>query len=305
MAQLLTMKKHLISIHDLSTDEILSLVERARHFSQNKIGTGLQNKIVASLFFEPSTRTRLSFESAVKYQGGQVVGFASSTMSSVSKGECIEDTIRTVMAYTDAIVIRHPEEGAAQKAMEVSTVPIINAGDGANEHPTQTLLDIYTIAECQGTIEGITIGIAGDLKYGRTVHSLVNALAPMGVHFVFIAPEAITIPQKYLDMIDSTSSDYVQSQTFEPAINELDILYMTRTQKERFESDEAYNAVKDSLILTIDKLRGTKQNLKVMHPLPRVNELDHAIDSHPSAYYFQQVQNGLYMRQALLEQLLT
>lgn len=304
MAQLLTMKKDLISINDLSKDEILALLDRAEYFSTNHRGETLKDKLVACLFFEASTRTRLSFESAVKHQGGQIIGFASSTMSSESKGECIEDTLRTVASYCDAIVLRHPNEDAAEIASKLCPIPIINGGNGAKEHPSQTLLDIYTIRESQGKLEGLTIGLAGDLKFGRTVHSLVRGLSQFGVHYVLIAPKAVCMPQEYLDIIDDSKSTFEEVESFEEAIPKLDILYMTRTQKERFDSEHEYNGVKDQLVLKIDHLTKIKDNFKILHPLPRVNELDHKIDDHPAAYYFQQVKNGLYVRQALLEALL-
>ncbi len=296
--------KHCISIHDLTHSDILEILELAKSYeADHRQPKKLEAHVVASLFFEPSTRTRLSFESAVKYMGGQIIGFASGTVSSTTKGETLEDTIRTVMNYSDAIVIRHPENGSAERAAKVSTVPIINAGDGSNEHPTQTLLDMYSIQKTQGRLNNLNIGLAGDLKYGRTVHSLIGAMADSGVHFVLIAPEQVQLPQKYLEVIDESPSTYEIRKGFDE-LSDLDILYMTRTQKERFDNPAEYEAIKDSLILERSALENIKENLKVMHPLPRVNELSEEIDDHPAAYYFDQVQNGLYVRQALLEWLL-
>ncbi len=299
----MTKLRHCISIDDFSQAELLKLLELAKTYEENpRQPNKMEAHVVASLFFEPSTRTRLSFESAVKYMGGQIIGFASGTVSSTQKGETLEDTIRTVMNYSDAIVMRHPEEFSAERAAKVSTVPIINAGDGSNEHPTQTLLDIYSILKTQGKLEGLKVGLAGDLKYGRTVHSLIKALKDFGVHFVMVAPEAIHLPQKYVDLIDESDST-VESREGFGKIDDLDILYMTRTQRERFEDHDVYEAIKDSLVLRKSDLGSVKKSFRVLHPLPRVNELDIDVDSHPSAYYFEQVRNGLYVRQALIETL--
>lgn len=295
--------KHLISIEDLSKQKILSILKKAEQFEKDRSGKQLTGKIIASLFFEPSTRTRLSFESAILRLDGKVIGFSDSSNSSVSKGEVLEDTIKTVNKYCDAIVMRHPENGAAERASKVSDVPIINAGDGSNEHPTQTLLDLYSIQETQNNLGGLTIGLAGDLKYGRTVHSLIKAMLLFEAKFVLIAPEELQLPRKLVKLIEESSSSLETRDDFSK-IDDLDILYMTRTQRERLKNPADYERVKDLLQLKLAHLENVKPNFKVLHPLPRVDEMEHAIDSHPSAYYFDQVQNGLYVRQALLVTLL-
>ncbi len=300
----MTKLRHCISIDDFDQAGLLKLLKQAQSYEDNpRKPNKLEAHVVASLFFEPSTRTRLSFESAVKYMGGNVIGFASGTVSSTQKGETLEDTIRTVTNYSDLIVMRHPENGSAIRAAEVSTVPVINAGDGSNEHPTQTLLDLYSIQKTQGTLENVTIGLAGDLKYGRTVHSLIKALKGFGVKFVMVAPEAIQLPKEYEDLINKSPSTLEAREGFE-SIDDLDILYMTRTQKERFDDPSEYEKVKAELVLRRSDLGSVKKNFRVLHPLPRVNELAIDVDTHPSAYYFEQVRNGLYVRQALIESLL-
>lgn len=296
--------KHCISIDDFTQTELLKLLDLANQYEkQHKQPNKLKGGVVASLFFEPSTRTRLSFEAAVKYMGGNVVGFASGTVSSVQKGESLEDTIRTVMNYSDAIVMRHPDNGSAKLGASVSTVPLINAGDGSNEHPTQTLLDVYSILKTQKRLDGLNIGLAGDLRYGRTVHSLIKAMKDFGVHFVVVAPGPMQLSQEYLGLIENSKSTVEKREGFSD-IDDLDILYMTRTQKERFKSQAEYDAVKDKLVLHKEDLGSVKKSFKVLHPLPRVNELDLAVDDHPAAYYFEQVRNGLFVRQALLETLM-
>lgn len=294
------MSKHLISIDDLNKEDIVSILDRAKDFESNHTGTQLTGKNIASLFFEPSTRTRLSFESAVKYLDGHVIGFASGTTSSTVKGESLEDTIRTVSQYCDGIVIRHPESGSAARAAAVASVPVINAGDGSNEHPTQTLLDLYSIRKTQGKLEGLTIALAGDLKYGRTVHSLIKSLLLFGAHFVLIAPDELQLPDKLIKLIDGCENCTYETRPDFSKISDLDILYMTRTQKERFDNEADYERVKQSLLLKVEHLKNSKDTLKVLHPLPRVMELDHAIDDHPAAYYFEQVKNGLFVREALM-----
>lgn len=298
------MIKHLVSIDDLSKEDLLNLLERADQFRKRHTGTELENKVVASLFFEPSTRTRLSFESAVKYLSGSVIGFASGTTSSATKGESLEDSIRTVASYSDLIVMRHPEKGSAKRAAAVSHVPVINAGDGSNEHPTQTLLDLYSISLTQNNgMDGLHIGIAGDLKFGRTVHSLVKAMSHWKTHYTLMSPKQVQLPDSYKKLIEDSGGSYTERHDF-GSLNDVDILYMTRTQRERFESEDEYLKVKGALILKPEHLEGTKKSFKVLHPLPRVDEIDLRVDEHPAVYYFDQVRNGLFMRQALLSEML-
>ena len=263
-------------------------------------------KILATLFFEPSTRTRLSFESAMLSLGGQVLGFSSAASSSASKGESVADTIRVVSAYCDIIAMRHPKEGAPLVATQHSLVPVINAGDGGHNHPTQTLTDLITIHKEKGHFDNLTIGFCGDLKFGRTVHSLVAAMSRYtGVRFVFVSPEELKLPRYVKEQyIKSKNIPYTQSTSLEEVMPELDILYMTRVQKERFFNEEDYLRLKDSYILTPEKLENAKEDLRILHPLPRVNEISVAVDEDPRACYFKQAQNGRYIRMALIMKLL-
>lgn len=298
------MKKHLVSIDDFTKNDLSRLLDRADEFRKRHTGTELRSKVVASLFFEPSTRTRLSFEAAVKYLGGSIIGFSSGTTSSTAKGESLEDTIRTVASYSDLIILRHPEKGSASRAAAVSNVPIINAGDGANEHPTQTLLDLYSIKRTQRNgMDNLHIGIAGDLKFGRTVHSLIKAMSHWQTSYSLMSPKQVRLPKKYRDLIKQSGGKYTERTSFGD-LSDLDILYMTRTQRERFENEEEYLKVKGSLILKPKHLSNTKPSLRVLHPLPRVDEIDLKVDEHPAVYYFDQVRNGLFMRQALLADML-
>ena len=297
------MLKGLVSIDDLSKEQIDQLLRKAQQFEINHRGSHLANQVVASLFFEPSTRTRLSFESAISYLGGSVIGFASADTSSQSKGESLEDTIRTIGQYADAIVMRHGEAGSARRAQVVAGVPIINAGDGSNEHPTQTLLDLYSIQATQGGLEGLNIALAGDLKYGRTVHSLVKALAQYQINFTFISDDYLQLPKNLVKLVRDSGCQ-VQFRSSIGQLDKQDILYMTRVQKERFDDLAKYWEVAGRLKLSLDDLDKTKETFRVLHPLPRVDEIDLAVDQHPSAYYFQQVRNGLYVRQALLSEIL-
>ncbi|MBP6005702.1 aspartate carbamoyltransferase [Candidatus Saccharibacteria bacterium] len=297
------MLKGLVSIDDLSKEQIDQLLRKAQQFEINHRGSQLANQVVASLFFEPSTRTRLSFESAISYLGGSVIGFASADTSSQSKGESLEDTIRTIGQYADAIVMRHGEAGSARRAQAVAGVPIINAGDGSNEHPTQTLLDLYSIQATQGGLEGLNIALAGDLKYGRTVHSLVKALAQYQINFTFISDDYLQLPKNLVKLVRDSGCQ-VQFRSSIGQLDKQDILYMTRVQKERFDDLAKYWEVAGRLKLSLDDLDKTKETFRVLHPLPRVDEIDLAVDQHPSAYYFQQVRNGLYVRQALLSEIL-
>ncbi len=291
----------LVSIDDISRDEILDLIERARYFEEHPNHKILDGKVVATLFFEPSTRTRLSFETAVNRLGGRVIGFSDASTSSSSKGETLKDTIKMVSNYVDLIIMRHYLEGAARYATEVTDVPVINAGDGANQHPSQTMLDLYSISKTQGRLNDLTITMVGDLKYGRTVHSLLMALRYFNPTFHFVACEELRMPKEYRDFCDANGIRYFEHTDFSPeVINATDILYMTRVQRERFADIMEYERVKDLYTLRADMLTDSKPNLRVLHPLPRVNEIDQDVDDTPKAYYFDQARNGLYARQAII-----
>ena len=296
------MDKHsLISISDLSKEEIMALLKRAREFEQNPNQRILAGKVVASLFFEPSTRTRLSFETAVNRLGGRVIGFSDPKSSSQAKGESLKDTIMMVSNYADLIVMRHYLEGAARYANEIASVPIINAGDGSNQHPTQTMLDLYTIYQTQGTLENLTITMVGDLKYGRTVHSLLEAMHHFNPRFKFVACDELRMPEQYKQYCREWGIEYEETRDFSPEIiNQTDILYMTRVQRERFSDLMEYERVKNIYTLTASMLKGCKPNMRVLHPLPRVTEIAQDVDDTPQAYYFEQALNGLYARQALI-----
>ena len=295
---------HLIDILQLSTQEIDELVAKANDIiaRPEAYAHKCDGKILATLFFEPSTRTRLSFESAMLSLGGKVLGFSSASSSSASKGESVSDTIRTVSCYSDIIAMRHPKEGAPLVASMHSEVPVINAGDGGHNHPTQTLTDLITIHKEKGHFDNLTIGFCGDLKFGRTVHSLVAAMSRYtGVRFVFVSPEELKLPRYVKEQyVKSKNIPYTQSTSLEEVMPDLDILYMTRVQKERFFNEEDYLRLKDSYILTPEKLRHAKRDMCILHPLPRVNEIAYDVDDNPKAYYFQQAQNGLYAREAIL-----
>ena len=296
------MDKHsLISISDLNKDEILALLKRAQEFEKNPNQRILAGKVVASLFFEPSTRTRLSFETAVNRLGGRVIGFSDPKSSSQAKGESLKDTIMMVSNYADLIVMRHYLEGAARYANEIASVPIINAGDGSNQHPTQTMLDLYTIYQTQGTLENLTITMVGDLKYGRTVHSLLEAMHHFNPRFKFVACDELRMPEQYKQYCREWGIEYEETRDFSPEIiNQTDILYMTRVQRERFSDLMEYERVKNIYTLTASMLTGCKPNMRVLHPLPRVTEIAQDVDDTPQAYYFEQALNGLYARQALI-----
>ena len=296
--------RSLVSIEDYSKDEILRILDLAGHFEKNPVQKILDGFVVASLFFEPSTRTRLSFESAVNKLGGSIVGFSEAGTSSVKKGESLKDTILTVANYSDLIVMRHPLEGAAKFASEVSPVPIVNAGDGANQHPTQTLLDMYSILKTQGTLDNLNIFMIGDLKYGRTVHSLLMAMSHFNTTFNFIAPEELKMPNEYKLYLDNMGLKYYEHTDLTQYISEADIVYMTRVQKERFSDPMEYEKVKNVYVLKNSMLKNTKDNMKILHPLPRVNEISEDVDSNPKAYYFQQALNGVYTRQAIIAAIL-
>ena len=300
--------ENLIDIMQLSTEEIDELVKTGCDIMEHpaEYAHKCDGKILATLFFEPSTRTRLSFESAMLSLGGQVLGFSSAASSSASKGESVADTIRVVSAYCDIIAMRHPKEGAPLVATQHSLVPVINAGDGGHNHPTQTLTDLMTIHKEKGHFDNLTVGFCGDLKFGRTVHSLVAAMSRYtGVRFVFVSPEELKLPRYVKEQyIKSNNIPYTQSTSLEAVMPELDILYMTRVQKERFFNEEDYLRLKDSYILTPEKLANAKEDLRILHPLPRVNEISVAVDNDPRACYFKQAQNGRYSRMALIMKLL-
>ena len=294
-------KKSLVSISDLSKEEIVGLLNKAAEFEKNPNQRILQGKVVATLFFEPSTRTRLSFETAVNRLGGRVIGFSDAKTSSQSKGETLKDTIMMVSNYADVIVMRHYLEGAARYASEISPVPIVNAGDGANQHPSQTMLDLYSIYKTQGTLENQVITMVGDLKYGRTVHSLLEAMHFWNPRFNFEACEELKMPDKYKRFCEMHGIEYRETTDFsEDVINESDILYMTRVQGERFSDVLEYERTKSLYTLHNDMLKNSKPNLKVLHPLPRITEISQDVDDNPKAYFFQQAKNGLYARQAIL-----
>lgn len=295
------MKKDLISIMDYSKEEYLRIMELAADFERNPNQRLLEGKVVASLFFEPSTRTRLSFETAINRLGGRIIGFTDATSSSVTKGETLHDTIRMVSNYADLIVMRHPLEGSARYASEISTVPIINAGDGANQHPTQTLLDMYSIVKTQGRLDNINIFMVGDLKYGRTVHSLLMALSQFeNPIFNFIAPDELQMPDEYKIYLREKGIRYFEHREFTDIISEADIVYMTRVQKERFSDPIEYEQVKNVYILRNSMLKNTKPNMRILHPLPRVNEIHTDVDKNEKAYYFEQALNGVYAREAII-----
>jgi aspartate carbamoyltransferase catalytic subunit len=294
----------LVSISDYSKEEILAILDSAADFEANPNRKTLDGKVIATLFFEPSTRTRLSFETAVVRLGGSIIGFSDAATSSSSKGETLNDTILMVSCYADAIVMRHPLEGAARFASEVAPVPIINAGDGSNQHPSQTLLDLYSILKTQGTLENLTICLVGDLKYGRTVHSLIMAMSHFHPTFKFIAPDELKMPDEYKVFCDKNDIAYTEVNELTDNFNDSDILYMTRVQKERFQDLMEYERVKNVYTLKNEMLANSKPNLRILHPLPRVSEIDPDVDSNEKAYYFRQAQNGLYVRQAIVSKVL-
>ncbi len=291
----------LVSISDISKEEILRLLQQASYFEENPNQKILDGKVVATLFFEPSTRTRLSFETAVNRLGGRVIGFSDASTTSSSKGESLKDTIKMVSNYVDLIIMRHYLEGAARYATEVTDVPIINAGDGANQHPSQTMLDLYSIYKTQGTLENLDITLVGDLKYGRTVHSLLMAMRYFSPRFKFVACKELQMPVEYKQFCDENGIEYTEHTDFSPeVINSTDILYMTRVQRERFTDIMEYEKVKNIYNLHNSMLDGSRDNLRILHPLPRVTEISMDVDDNPKAYYFQQAQNGLYARQAII-----
>ncbi len=297
--------KSLVSITDYNKEDILSILSAAAEFEANPNRKTLDGRVVATLFFEPSTRTRLSFETAAIRLGAKTIGFSDAATSSSSKGETLHDTIQMVSSYADVIVMRHHLEGAARYAAEISPVPIINAGDGANQHPSQTLLDLYSILKTQGTLEGLNICLVGDLKYGRTVHSLIMAMSHFNPTFKFIAPDELKLPDEYKIFCKKHNIPFTESSELTDNFNDADILYMTRVQRERFSDLMEYEQVKNVYTLRKSMLENSKPNLKILHPLPRVNEINPDVDKDEKAYYFQQAQNGLYVRQAIISKVLS
>ena len=296
--------KSLISITDLTKEEIIRITELAAYFEEHPYEPLLNGRVIASLFFEPSTRTRLSFESAINRLGARVIGFSDTANTSVSKGETFHDTIQVISNYCDMIVMRHSLEGAPRYASEFSKVPIVNAGDGANQHPSQTLLDLYSIKKTQGTLDGINIMMIGDLKYGRTVHSLLQALSHFNTKFTFVAPPELRMPEEYKQFLRDKGLEYTETTEIGDAINEADIVYMTRVQRERFTDPMEYERVKNVYVLKNSMLDNTKDNMRILHPLPRVGEIAYDVDQNPKAYYFNQTENGVYTRMAIISYLL-
>jgi aspartate carbamoyltransferase catalytic subunit len=296
--------KSLISINDYSKENYLRILGLAAEFEKNPKQNLLQGYVIATLFFEPSTRTRLSFESAVNRLGGRIIGFADAGVTSATKGESLRDTIKTVSNYCDLIIMRHPLEGSARFASEVSDVPVINAGDGANQHPTQTLLDLYSIHKTQGKLDDLNIFLVGDLKYGRTVHSLLMAMSKFKTTFNFISPDELKMPDEYKLYLDNLGLKYYEHKDFTEIISRADIIYMTRVQKERFSDPIEYEKVKNAYVLKNRMLENTKETMRVLHPLPRVNEISEDVDENMKAYYFTQTLNGVYTRMAIITSIL-
>ena len=296
------MERHnFVTIADLSKEKILYMIKLAQEFEKHPNREILKGKVIATLFFEPSTRTRLSFETAANRLGAKVIGFTDAKVTSATKGETLKDTILMVSNYADAIVMRHYIEGAAQYASEIAPVPIINAGDGAHQHPSQCMLDLYSIYKTQETLDNLNIFLVGDLKYGRTVHSLIMAMRHFNPTFHFVAPQELSMPSEYKLYCKKHGIKYVEHTEFnEDVISEADILYMTRVQKERFSDLMEYEKVKNVYILKSDMLNNARENMKILHPLPRVNEISYDVDENPHAYYIQQAQNGLYAREAII-----
>ncbi len=293
--------KNLISIEQCTAGDILKILGRAEQFEEQTNRDFMSGLVAATLFFEPSTRTRLSFETAVVRLGGRVIGFSDARTSSSTKGETLKDTIKIVSNYADVIIMRHYLEGAAKYAAEVTERPIVNAGDGAHQHPSQTLLDLYSIKKTQGHLEDLTFVVVGDLRFGRTVHSLIEGMSHFRPHFIFVAPESLALPEEYRRYCIDKGISFEETTDFtRDVVARADILYMTRVQQERFTDPEEYEAVKDVYVLDLDLLTDAKPTMKILHPLPRVNEIAQEVDNHPSAYYFRQAQNGLYVRQAIL-----
>jgi aspartate carbamoyltransferase catalytic subunit len=298
-------QRHIISLKDFSREDILFLLHFTKHMKENPLSGQLQGKILASCFFEPSTRTRLSFESAMNRLGGSVIGFSEGLTTSAAKGESLQDSIKILSHYADVLILRHAYEGAAQLAAETANIPVINAGDGANQHPTQTFLDLFTIMECQGKLDNLHIAMAGDLKYGRTVHSLAQGLIPFKPRLYFMSPPGLEMPKEICNDLKEMGIKFSFHKGFDEVVPKIDILYMTRIQEERFAHKLEFELAKNTFILKPDYLKDVKPNLKILHPLPRILEIDKSLDNSPHAHYFQQAQNGLWVRQALLTLILS
>ncbi len=299
----LLFQSDIVSMQDLSLAQINQILTTATDIKSQRVIHLLKDKVVAHCFFEPSTRTRLSFETATLRLGGKVIGFSSDESLSIQKGESLHDTIRVISSYADLIIIRHPKEGAARFAAEIASVPVINAGDGANQHPTQALVDLFTIQECQGRLDGLSIALVGDLKYGRTIHSIAQACMLFDIRLFLVAPDALSLPDSLCDTLKKQGIRFSFHQSIEEVIPKVDILYMTRIQQERF-NDAEYQHIQKQYILTNNLLTNAKSNLKVLHPMPRVLQIDVNVDKTPYAYYFEQAANGVCVRQALLTLLL-
>jgi len=292
-------RRNIVSINDLTRKDLESIIQLAARFKSEGVSDYLAGKVIATCFFEASTRTRLSFETAIQRLGGTFIGFSDGNNTSVKKGETLSDSIRIISSYADAIIMRHPQEGAARLAAEVSTVPIINGGDGANQHPSQTLLDLFSISECQGRLDNLSVAFVGDLKYGRTVHSLALALCHFNPTFYFVSPEVLKMPFYIEQKIKELGVKFTYLDSLQAAAEQVDVLYMTRVQKERFDPTE-YMHIANQYVLKVDMLSKVKPSMRILHPLPRVDEIHHEVDALPQAYYFQQARNGIYAREALL-----
>lgn len=295
----------IIAIEDFTREDILEILDLTHSIKHSPPEPSLQGKILGSCFFEPSTRTRLSFESAMYRLGGKVVGFSESSNTSTMKGESLADSMRVIEKYVDLIVIRHPLEGAAQLAADVVNIPVINAGDGANQHPTQTFLDLYSIQETQESLDHLSIALVGDLRFGRTVHSLAQALTHFKPRLYLISPQNLEMPKEICEQMRGSGVKFSFHQSIDEVIHKLDILYLTRTQEERFTSEREFKILPENSMLKLDQLSNAKPNLRILHPLPRNNEIHRDIDNTPYAYYFQQAENGLYTRQAILKKVLS
>ncbi len=297
-------KKSLVSIDDYTKDDYMRLIEVADFYERNPNQNILNDKVIATLFYEPSTRTRLSFESAISRLGAKYIGFSDTQTSSISKGESFKDTVKIVNNYCDLLIMRHPLEGSVRYASEISKVPVINAGDGANQHPTQTLLDLYSIKKTQNTLDNLNILMVGDMKYGRTIHSLLMAMSHFNTSFTFISPEELRMPKQYKQYLEGLRLNYKEDNIFEDNIPNADIIYMTRIQKERFTDPIDYEKIKNAYVLKNSMLKNSKKTMKILHPLPRVNEISNDVDENPKAYYFDQALNGVYIRQAIISEIL-
>ena len=291
--------KDIISFTDLNTEEVQLILQTAKKIKERCVTCSIQDKLIANCFFEPSTRTRLSFEAAIFRMGGKVIGFPDDSSLSIRKGETLSDTMRVIAGYADLIVIRHPRDGSARLTAEVADCPVINAGDGANQHPTQALIELFSIQECQSSINGLSIALVGDLKYGRAIHSFIEACLMFDVRLYLVSPELLILPDSICDKLKKRGVRFSFHQQIEEVIPKVDILYITRIQQERFTETE-YQLIQSKFILTANMLEKAKKNLKVLHPLPRVNEVALDVDHTPYAYYFQQASNGVVIRQALL-----